>query len=83
MIPLQHHAIAHDAAVQVGPYQPNYPGVVDAFPQAVNENVVIDAIKEFLQIDINHNPPARLDVAVRGQDRVVRTPCLLYTSRCV
>ena len=25
------------------------------------------------QIDIDHNSPSRLDVALRGQDRVVRT----------
>jgi hypothetical protein len=33
---------------------------------------VIDAIKEFLQIDVNHNLPPGLHVALRGQDRVVR-----------
>jgi hypothetical protein len=74
LIPLQHYAITHDAAVQVRPYQPDDPGVVDAFLQAVDEDVVVDAIKEFLQIDIDYDLPASLDVALCRQYRVVGPP---------
>jgi hypothetical protein len=74
LIPLQHHAVAHDAAVQIRAYQTDDSGVVEALLQAVHEDVVIDAIKEFLQIDINHNLSARLDVALCRENRVVGAP---------
>ena len=35
---------------------------------------MIDPVKELLQIDIHHDLPAGLDVRLRGQHRVVRTP---------
>jgi len=74
LIPLQHYTIPHDAAVQIGSSQPDDPSLVDAFPQTVYAYVVVDAIKEFLQIDLDHNLPASLDVPLRRQYRVVGSP---------
>jgi hypothetical protein len=35
---------------------------------------MIDAIKEFLQINIYHDPPTRLDEPLRGYYRIMSTP---------
>jgi hypothetical protein len=42
-------------------------------PQAVNQDVMVDPVEELRQVDIDHDPPPRLDVRLRGQDRILRT----------
>jgi len=37
----------HDAAVQIRANQPNHAGVVNAFLQTVNQDVMVDPVKEF------------------------------------
>ncbi|WP_442222621.1 hypothetical protein [Rhizobium sp. 2YAF20] len=43
--PFVHHALIHDAAVQIGPDQPDDPGVLDALLKAIDQDVVIDPVK--------------------------------------
>jgi hypothetical protein len=35
---------------------------------------VVDPVKELLQVNVHYDPPAGLDVRLRGKNRVVRTP---------
>ena len=72
LLPLLHHAVAHDPAVQVRPYQPDDSGVRDALPKAVNEDVVVDPVEELLQINVYHDSSAGLHVRLGGQNRFVR-----------
>jgi hypothetical protein len=56
-MPLLDHPAVHDATVQIRSDQPNYSGVANTFLQATNQDVVIDSIEEFLQINVYHHPP--------------------------
>ena len=40
---------------------------------------MIDPVEELLQVGVHHDPPARLHVRLRGQDRIVRTSPRLET----
>jgi site-specific DNA recombinase len=59
---LPDHAIVHDPAVQIRPDQPDDTGVPDPFLKAVDEDVVIDPVKELFQVYVHHDPAARLHV---------------------
>jgi site-specific DNA recombinase len=74
LIPLHHHPIAHDSGVQVRPDQPQHCGVLDALPEPVHQDVVVDPVEELLQVHVHHDPPSRLHVRLRGQNRIVRSP---------
>ena len=64
----------HDAAVQIRPDQPDHAGVIDVFPETVDQDVMIDPVKELRQVNVDYDSPARLDVRLRGQHRIMRTP---------
>lgn len=49
--------VIHDAAVQESPHQMQDPSIRDAPAQPVHQDVVIDPIKERLQIHIHHERP--------------------------
>ena len=70
--PFLDHAIRHDSAVQIRPDQPDHAGVCDPFLKPVDEDVVVDPIEEFLQIDIHDDPPTRLHVGLRREDGLLR-----------
>jgi hypothetical protein len=42
--------------------RPDHAGVPDPFLKAVDEDVVIEAVKELFQVDVHHDPAARLHV---------------------
>lgn len=42
--------------------------------QSVDQDVVVDPVKELLQANVRYDSPARLHVRLRGQDRAVHTP---------
>jgi hypothetical protein len=71
---LGHHPCIHDPGIQIRPNQPDHPGIIDAPFEPVDQDVVVDPVKEFGQVDVHHHSFARLDVRPRGFDRVVRTP---------
>ena len=50
-----------------------------ALSKPVHENVVIDPIKEFLQIDIDYYPVAFLRITLCLKHRIVRTPARTET----
>lgn len=59
------HAVVHDAAIEICTNQPENSGVLDAFLQAAHQDVVIDAVEELLEIDIDHDPASGLNVGLR------------------
>ncbi len=72
LLAFTHHALAHDSCVQIRTNQPDDTGVLDAFLEPADEHIVVDAIKEFLQIDINHHAVASLHMLLCCQHRVAR-----------
>lgn len=71
---IDHHPAIHDPSVQVRTDQPGHPCVIDAFLESVDQDVVIDPIKELGQVHVHHHALARLDVRPCGLDRIVRAP---------
>jgi hypothetical protein len=73
---INHHPCIHDPGVQLRPDQPNHSKVIDAFAQSVQQDIVVDPVKELDQIHthIHHHAFARLDLRPRGLDRIVGAP---------
>ena len=57
---LLHDTSIHDAAVEVRPNQPDHSAIIDASLQSLYQDVVVDPVKEFLQINVHHNLAPRL-----------------------
>ena len=70
--PLAANPVRHDARLQVAPDQPQLRLVRDALGQPVHQDVVVDAVKELLQVHVHHRPAARLHVLLRCQHRAMR-----------
>ncbi len=60
LYPLGYHAFLHDPGVQVRTNQPNHSGVRNTFLQPIYQYIVVHSIKEFLQINVHHDPIAVL-----------------------
>jgi hypothetical protein len=60
-----------DTGVQIGPDQPDDAGVGDFPTQAVDQDVVVHSVEEFLQSHIHDNPPPGLHKKLCRQDSVV------------
>jgi len=70
--PLAEHPVHEDAGLQVAADQPQHPLVRYPLGQPVHQDVVIDPVEEFLQIQIHHDPVAGLHVLLRLQHRALR-----------
>src|SRR5450756_2836593 len=57
--------------------------VRDAFDQPSHEDVVVDPVKELLQVDTHHNAAALLHVGLRATYRVVRPPSGPEAVACI
>ena len=69
---LLHDTSIHDAAVEVRPNQPDHSAIIDASLQSLYQDVVVDPVKEFLQINVHHNLAPRLYIRFGGFHRVLR-----------
>lgn len=63
----------HDPGIEVTANQTEHPTIRNTTRQSRHQNVVVDAIKELLQIDIHHHSIPRLYVALRSPNRIMRT----------
>jgi hypothetical protein len=52
-------------ASKVATDQSQHPLVLDALRQSPHDHIVIDAIEELLEVDIDHDPLSFLDVPLR------------------
>lgn len=61
----------HDAAVQIRPDQSDHAGVIDVFPETVDQDVMIAPVKELRQVNVDYDSPARPEaVAVLAESGV-------------
>jgi hypothetical protein len=63
----------HQAGLQVATDQAQYRLVFDSSREPFHQDVVINPVKEFLQIDIDHHPVSVLHVTLCLQHRVLRS----------
>ena len=73
-MPLDHHPVREHARVEVAADQPQHSTVRDPFGQPSHQHVVVDPVKELLQVDIHHDAAAFLHVGLCATHRVVRPP---------
>src|SRR6266508_3655470 len=73
LVPLYHHTVRKDSRVQVATDEPQDPTILNAFRQLSHQHIVVDAIKERFQIDVDHHPASFVDVALRSADGVAST----------
>src|SRR5207253_5979366 len=66
-----HYPIDQRPAVQIGPDQTQHASVGHLPAQSSDQQVMINAIEELLQIDVHHNVPPRVNVLLRRQYRLV------------
>jgi hypothetical protein len=62
----------HDPGVQIGPHQPDDPTVGDRSAEAVDEDVVVDPVEELLEVNVHHDPSARLHEGLSRKDGGLR-----------
>ena len=72
LLTLRDHPVVHDAGIKVGTDQPKYSCLPDMPLQTAHEHVVIDPIKELLQIDIDHEPVSILHMLLCCEHRLTR-----------
>jgi len=70
--PFAVHPVRQDARLQVAANQPQHPLVRYALGQPIHQDVVIDSVEEFLQIQVHHDPVAGLHVLLRFPHRAMR-----------
>jgi hypothetical protein len=70
--PFAVNPVCQDARLQVAAYQPQHPLVRDPLGQPVHQDVMVDAVEEFLQVHVYHDPVAGLHVLLRLQHRAMR-----------
>ena len=68
---IDHHPAIHDPGVEVCPHQPDHSSVVCALLEPVDQDVVVDPVKELGQVYVHHHAFTRLDELACGFDRVV------------
>ncbi|MCY1544708.1 hypothetical protein D9M68_806080 [compost metagenome] len=66
-----HYAVDPRPAVQVGPDQAQDASVGYLSAQSGDQQVMVDAIEELLQIDVHQDGPPRVNVSLRCQYRLV------------
>jgi hypothetical protein len=73
-VAIYHLPAIHDPGIQIPPNQPDHPCVIDASLEPIDQDVVVDLVKELGQVHVHHHALARLDVRPCGLDRIMRTP---------
>ena len=73
-VAINHHPAIHDPGVQVRPNPPDHCGLINASFEPVDQDVVVDPVKEPGQVHVHHHALARLHVRPRGLDRIARSP---------
>ena len=68
------YAVHQDAARQIGSHQPDNSGVGNPFPQSIDQDVVIDPVKELFQVHIHYNSPTLLHIGLRRKDGLMCAP---------
>ncbi|MCY1302470.1 hypothetical protein D9M70_521260 [compost metagenome] len=66
-----YHAVDQRPTVQVGPDQTQNASVGYLSAQSGDQQVMVDAIEELLQIDVHQDVPPRVNVSLRCQYRLV------------
>ena len=70
---LQHHATVHQSGLEIAANQPQYRTVVDPLAQSVHQDVVVDPVKELLQVHVHHRPLTFLHIPLGLLHRVMRS----------
>ena len=76
LVSLHRHPVVHYPNLKVSSDQPQYGFVLDTLRQSVHKHVVVDPIKELLQVNINHDPVTVLHMALRFKHGVMRKTVL-------
>jgi len=66
-----HHAVGHDACLQVAPDQPEHLLISDPPCDPRHQRVVLDSVEERIQVEIDYPRRAILDGLTCGHDRVM------------
>jgi site-specific DNA recombinase len=73
LLPLLKHPAIHDPARQIRPHQSDHSGIGNTFPQAVDQDVVVDPVKELLQVHVHNHAPSRLHIRLSRLNGLMRT----------
>jgi hypothetical protein len=71
---LGYHPVCHHARFEIPADEAKYSPVADLFREFLHQQVVIDAVEEFLQVHVDHNPSAFGDVLLGRLDRLTFLP---------